>query len=208
MRVIVKPRKGRPWPEEGLQRHTKERGKKERICFDWIKRQRICCHPFMCYVLHSSSLWPVYTCKAVWICYYKQVACFTHRVYDCIIGSEGRFELKHLRRLGGREVLRQSSFSDISDQESRFNVSLSLSLLLVCYWITTIKYLYVIKSQRLKIYPAEIISFPLYVRWVRITKYIHHIKCEGWTYSPRVYLLWIGIITFEISMWNSNIFHL
>jgi len=30
MSVIVKLRKGRPWPEEGPQCHTKERGKKER----------------------------------------------------------------------------------------------------------------------------------------------------------------------------------
>jgi hypothetical protein len=30
MSVIMKLRKGKPWPEEGPQRHKKERGKKER----------------------------------------------------------------------------------------------------------------------------------------------------------------------------------
>jgi hypothetical protein len=85
---------------------------------------------------------------------------------------------------------------------------LSLSLLLVCYWITAIKYLYAIKSQRLKFCLPNIISFHLYVKGMRITKYIHHKKFEGRTYSPRVYLLWNGIITFETSMWNSNTFHL
>jgi hypothetical protein len=73
-------------------------------------------------------------------------------------------------------------------------------LSLVCYWITAIKYLYAIKSQRLKFYLTEITSFHLYVKGMQISQYIHHIKFEGWTYSPRVYLLWIGIITFEISM--------
>ena len=83
-----------------------------------------------------------------------------------------------------------------------------MSLSRVCYGITAIKYLYAIKSQRLKFYLTDIISFHKYVKGNQITKYIHHIKCEDWTCSPRVYLLWIGIMTFEISVRTYNIFNL